>query len=371
MSILSTSPVNTRTFDMEIAVALGDINAAIIVQQLHYWMEKEGVGVIVEGVKYIYNTFNDWVRTQFSWLSQWQFRKSMNLLRSLGIVRVIRYKSKQWNQTNYYSLDCDRLVEFFKRESCQSIEIVELRTSTPQGEENQNLEVWDTKVSLYETKITTKEEATKQLGDRALSKSDSVAAASLNKALKGEKEQKSNNPHSAELNTSLRQNTFKSEQNKSNTGGETNVAKVDYIVNKDWKKLIPELDGAGIPINRTIKDLLKLYPREKVEGAIALLRARKRDQHIPNIGGYFVTVLKGDWASKQVVESGEGEIDQGIVFRHWYDLARELGYCSGQEMRDGEQWVNLSGAWEKWSEAIARGYSLEYLKKIIKRNKGN
>jgi len=43
-----------------------------------------------------------------------------------------------------------------------------------------------------------------------------------------------------------------------------------------------------------------------------------------------------------------------------------LGYCSGQEIREGEQWVCISGSWEKWGDAVNRGYSLDYLKKIIK-----
>jgi hypothetical protein len=100
-----------------------------------------------------------------------------------------------------------------------------------------------------------------------------------------------------------------------------------------------------------------------------LLKVRKREKHIPNIAGYFVAAVKGDWASKQAVEKleTEGEIDISAVFRHWYDLARELGYCSGQEVKDGEQWINLSGSWEKWSDAVERGYSLDYLKKIMKR----
>jgi hypothetical protein len=165
------------------------------------------------------------------------------------------------------------------------------------------------------------------------------------------------------------QNTFKSEQNKSNTGEGTNVTRVDYIVNSKWEKLIPELDGAGIPTNKTLKYLLKLYPAEKVREAIAIFRSRKREQHIPNPSGYFVAALKGDWGGKQIIESPEstGEIDTNAVFRHWYDLARELGYCSGQEDREGEQWICLSGSWERWSDAVARGYSLEYLKKIMKR----
>ncbi len=89
-----------------------------------------------------------------------------------------------------------------------------------------------------------------------------------------------------------------------------------------------------------------------------------------------MSALKGDWASKTLVDSGEtgdrqsGEIDKATVFRYWYELARELGYCSGQEVRDGEQWINLSGSWEKWEKAVKRGYNLDYLKKIMKRNSG-
>jgi hypothetical protein len=65
------------------------------------------------------------------------------------------------------------------------------------------------------------------------------------------------------------------------------------------------------------------------------------------VAGYFVSALKGDWGSKEIIENGETEVDKAAVFRHWYDLARELGYCSGQEIREGEEWINLSGSWER------------------------
>ncbi len=366
MSILSTSPTSTRHFDMNIAAALRDINAAIIVQQLHYWMQKQGVGVVINGVKYVYNTFVDWVNSQFSWLSVWQFRKAINLLRSLEIVKVIRYKSRQWNQTNYYTLNSDRLVEFLNSQMARSTEISELCNSTPQLEKTQTLEVRDTEVSYIETKNTIKEITAKR------------SAAALSKlASDEENSQKGRSPHSAKLIASIGQKKVKSELNKSNTDKDKNSAQVDFIVNKKWQELVPLLDGAGIPINKTVSDLLKLYPSEKVESAVALLKARKREKHIPNLSGYFVSALKGDWGSKILIgsESQDGdrrlsEIDKVAVFRHWYDLARELGYCSGQEIREGQQWVKLSGAWEKWADAVKRGYSLDYLKKIIKRNQG-
>jgi hypothetical protein len=363
MSILSTSPGNTRTFDMEIATALGSIEAAIILQQLHYWTQKEGVGVIVEQVKYIYNTFEQWVENQFTFLSKWKFRKAMGILRSLNIVKVIRYKSKQWNQANYYSLDYGKLKEWAKAES---IEISEMRSSTPQEQKDRSFKMQDTDISLKESKITTRKLTTKQ-SDRI----ELIAAAvDVKNALEEEKSQKDSNPYSKQLTIVPGQNQEQSSLIKSNTGKKTNVAQVDYIVNNKWQELIPELDRAGIVMNQTVKSLLKLYTAEEVRNAIALLKVRKREQYIPNPSGYFVSALKGDWGSKSLVESGEIEVDAAAVFRHWYDLARELGYCSGEEIREEEQWICLSGAWEKWSDAVSRGYSLEYLKKIMRRNWG-
>jgi hypothetical protein len=408
MSILSTSPVNTRHFDMEIATALGSFEAAIILQQLHYWTQKEGIGVMVDKAKYVYNSYKDWVKQQFTFLTEWKFRKAMSLLRSLSIVKVIRHKAKEWNQTNYYSLNYSKLREWAgsvgfsvgifspKTRRARSIEISELCNSTPQDEKSPTLEVMNTKVSLYEPKITTKKESTKQRSDRlttelnhtAMRSESFRAAADVKNALEEEERQKQSNHHSEGLTAESGQNKAQSSQIKLENQEEGNVAKVDYIVNaecavrqapefnsgepdrKNWEKLIPELDGAGIPINKTVKSLLKLYPKEKVEEAIALLRARKREKHIPNVAGYFVSALKGEWGSKSLVESGETEVDKAAIFRHWYDLARELGYCSGQEIREGSQWICLSGAWEKWEEAVSRGYSLEYLKKIMKRNQG-
>ena len=372
MSILATSPTSTRHFDMVIAEALGDVNAAIIVQQLNYWLEKEGVGVIINGVKYVYNTFVDWVNSQFKWLSVWQFRKAMNILRSLDIVKVVRYRSREWNQTNYYTLDRDRLNDYLNNHLAETIEMVEMCNTPPQDEKYQTLNLRSSNISLYESKSTTKDRTTKQKSDR-INQNFSIAAASPKSALKEEENQSNTNHHSNELIAFPSHIKQESTPDKSNPKEEKKNAKVDYIINKEWSKLIPLLDSAGVPINRTIKDLLKLYPAEKVENAIALVRTRKREQHIPNPSGYFVSALKGDWGSQNLVAKDESdrEIDKGAIFRHWYDLARELGYCSGQEMRDGEQWVCLSGSWEKWSDAVNRGYSLDYLKKIMKRNQGH
>ncbi len=270
MSILSTSPTSTRHFDMNIAAALGNINAAIIVQQLHYWMQKEGVGVIVEGVKYIYNTFYDWVNLQFSWLTRWQFRKSMDVLRSLSIVKVIRYKASQWNQTNHYSLDYERLQEWAEAEN---IEISELWSNTPQSVNNQTLEMRDADISYIESKTTNLDRTTKQEeSDCQNSQSQPSAAAERKTALKESEISKRVKLPRERLTAPVAQNKAKSKQVHSNTGEDKKAGKVDYIVNKKWEDLIPSLDDAGIPTNKTVINLLKMYSPEQVRGAIAIFK---------------------------------------------------------------------------------------------------
>ncbi|MCC0175816.1 hypothetical protein I4641_02320 [Waterburya agarophytonicola K14] len=366
-----------------IALLDHNYNEARFLQQLHYWSYSE-YGVVIDGIRWIFKPISEWLNEVLVGLTEWKLRKVIASLLEKNLIRREKlfarhqkqeYKSFWWqpkNQTYYYSINYEELGKLIeKAESIESIRIedstelsIEKIKTTKSCELSQN----NTKSTKY------KNLTTKQLSDR-INQNSSIAAAQQKNTSKREKTQSNTNHHSDRLTTFSNQIKQKSTQDKSNLNKEKEAAKIDYIVNKKWKELIPLLDSAGVPINRTIKDLLKLYPAEKVEGAIALVRARKREQHIPNPSGYFVSALKGDWSSQNIVESDldrqSSEVDKGAVFRHWYDLSRELGYCSGQEIREGQQWVCLSGSWEKWESALERGYSLEYLKKIMKRNQNS
>ena len=401
MSALVTSPIikidclKTK-FDMVVVsnslIALLDhnYNEARFLQQLHYWSYSE-YGVVIDGIRWIFKPISEWLNEVLVGLTEWKLRKAIASLIEKNLIRREKlfarhqeqeYRSFWWqpkNQTYYYSINYEELENLIK--TAETIENVRIEDSTELSIE-ENKETKYCELSQNRTKNTNhKKETTKQKSDRHSNKSSSVAAADFKEALEREKNQRERIPHSVKLTALNSQIRVKPEQKQSNTGEEENFAQVDYIVNKQWSKLIPLLDSTGIPINRTIKDLLKLYPGEKVENAIAIVKARKRENQIPNLSGYFVAALKGDWASNNLTVEDESdkpkgmasrsEVDKGAIFRHWYDLARELGYCSGQEIRDGEQWVCLSGSWEKWSAAVERGYSLEYLKKIMKRNQGS
>ena len=102
----------------------------------------------------------------------------MSLLRSLGIVEVIRYKEKQWNQTRtrmrpsrltticayalHYSLNSDRLAQFLNQQSARSTEISEMCNSLPQNDNDQHLKVSDSELSFIDSKNTSQKRTAKQ-----------------------------------------------------------------------------------------------------------------------------------------------------------------------------------------------------------------
>lgn len=97
----------------DLATALNNQNAAIFCKQLDDLLKKEA-GTIVDGVKYIGKTYEEWKNTQFQQLSTWQLRQCVKLLRSLGIVKVVRYQAFLWKQTNFYTIDYKRMEEFLE-----------------------------------------------------------------------------------------------------------------------------------------------------------------------------------------------------------------------------------------------------------------
>ena len=153
----------------------------------------------------------------------------------------------------------------------------------------------------------------------------------------------------------------------------TESPKVDVkINNKEWRSHLEEVDQLGIRGNKTIVNALKTFSTERVKAAIALYRQRKRENgYIENPCGYFMQALQEDWAgkkAKEVLDNSQAPEDEAALFRYWFDLAKEFGYCHLYEIKDGERWVCLTGTWQRFVDAWERGFTLEYLRKMKKRN---
>lgn len=79
------------------------VNAAILAQQIYFWQCKAGVGVMHEGQRWIYNSYEDW--SEQLGMSIERVRGAVKLLESQGILISQKLKAKSYDHTKYYRID--------------------------------------------------------------------------------------------------------------------------------------------------------------------------------------------------------------------------------------------------------------------------
>lgn len=89
-----------------LAVALGNINEAIILQQLQYWLTRSKK--TYNNKKWIYNPVRDWQK-QFPWLSKTAITNRLNSLEEKGIIITANLNKRRFDRTKWYSIDYDKL----------------------------------------------------------------------------------------------------------------------------------------------------------------------------------------------------------------------------------------------------------------------
>lgn len=94
---------------MKLAKEIGFI-AAIILQHFYYLL-LEGYGnyVTSDGNRWMHHPRWEWVANHFPGLSEWQYRQGRERLRQLGLLKTCQPRAKEWDHTNYHTLDYEAL----------------------------------------------------------------------------------------------------------------------------------------------------------------------------------------------------------------------------------------------------------------------
>lgn len=90
-----------------LAVAIG-LNEAMVVQQLHYWLENPKGGVERDGHKWIFNTYEQW-KENFPFWSESTIKRIFLNLEKMGIVISAQLDAHSHDQTKFYRLDYNKL----------------------------------------------------------------------------------------------------------------------------------------------------------------------------------------------------------------------------------------------------------------------
>ena len=119
-----------------LAKELGNLNEAVFVQQVHYWLEiKKQTGKnFVEGRYWIYNSVEDWLK-QFPWMSSATLRRTIDSLVKKGYIVKGNFNQKKMDHTTWYTLNYEKILEIDKKTNQEKEENAQLALAVAQLEE--------------------------------------------------------------------------------------------------------------------------------------------------------------------------------------------------------------------------------------------
>lgn len=122
MSRLLFSNNDILVINPKLAKLIG-LNEAIILQQIHYWLDNKGCkGLHSKGRKWIYNTVSQW-QEQFPFFSPSTIKRTMLELRNLDLIFVEQLSENGRDTTNYYSINYEKIDSLEMDQSEQPREV--------------------------------------------------------------------------------------------------------------------------------------------------------------------------------------------------------------------------------------------------------
>ena len=89
-----------------LVIELGNTDKAIILQQIHYWLQRSNN--IVDGHRWIYNSAHEWQK-QFPWLTEKTIQRYLKSLVDDGWLISGNYNKAKFDRTKWYRVRYDRL----------------------------------------------------------------------------------------------------------------------------------------------------------------------------------------------------------------------------------------------------------------------
>ena len=103
----------TLIVNTDLALVLGDLNEAIVLNQLNYWLEinKKAEKNLIDGKYWVYNSYSDWRINNFPYWSEKTIQRTFTRLENKGVVLSANYNKLAIDKTKWYTIDTEKLQE--------------------------------------------------------------------------------------------------------------------------------------------------------------------------------------------------------------------------------------------------------------------
>lgn len=103
----------TLIINTDLALVLGDLNEAIVLNQLNYWLEinKKADKNFIDDRYWVYNSYSDWKANDFPYWSEKTIQRTFTRLESKGIVMSANYNKLAIDKTKWYTINTKKLQE--------------------------------------------------------------------------------------------------------------------------------------------------------------------------------------------------------------------------------------------------------------------
>lgn len=122
----------------KLAAAIG-LNEAIILQQLHYWLEKSKN--VRDGFRWVYNTYEEWQK-QFPFWSESTIKRTIKKLEGQHLIIVGKYNKLKIDNTKWYRIDYEVLQKIENNTTGQNDQTCDQNDQTTGQNDQTNRAKW-------------------------------------------------------------------------------------------------------------------------------------------------------------------------------------------------------------------------------------
>lgn len=322
-SRIAFSGFTPRVFLFEIAKVLQSVDLASILQQIHYWLENPRSGKWHHGLKWTYNTYEEW-QEQFPWLSVHMVARLIRHLERLGLVISANLNRTRFYRRKWYTLDYQKILELTgwnphslepnQRHHCADLHDRSCESATP---------------LLNSLKITSIQQHDDSLSPDNCClppppQTDTVAQAP---------------PCQGQAPSAFASLTLDTEpppalEASDHEGEGEELVSPPKKKNPQAAKILSAV-SAVMPLNVQIQREVLKYTLAEVEAAVALYQTRTQKTPVKSVGGWLTDALRGRWAgsaSDAAKIANANEARYPLELRRWYEWASSCGLVDGRPL---------------------------------------